>query len=317
MQERIGTELPHTQQNGPHAEAFPSAARSFFFGQQGLRAGWSVVLFLVILALLEFAAFFLLRLLVHSASAAGTRGGEMPPLRMLVGEAVQLAALAGATWLMAAFERRPASAYGYAGPARLSRLCWGAIWGLAAISTLVLSLHLAGVLAFTGTGITALAALRYGLAWACGFLLVGLFEESLLRGYLQFTLARGIGFWWAALLLSALFGASHLGNSGESRTGIASAAAVGLVFSLSLRLTGSLWWAIGFHAAWDWGQSFLFGTADSGILVRGHLLASRPSGPVPLSGGATGPEGSLLIFPLLALIALAIFLWWRPRSAST
>jgi membrane protease YdiL (CAAX protease family) len=67
----------------------------------------------------------------------------------------------------------------------------------------------------------------------------GLFEESLLRGYLQSTLSRGIGFWWAALALSFGFGASHLPNRGESPIGILSVVGIGMVFCLSLWLTKS------------------------------------------------------------------------------
>jgi membrane protease YdiL (CAAX protease family) len=41
-----------------------------------------------------------------------------------------------------------------------------------------------------------------------------------LRGYLQHTLSPGIGFWWAALLLSVVFALGHVDNSGESPLGI-------------------------------------------------------------------------------------------------
>ncbi len=131
------------------------------------------------------------------------------------------------------------------------------------------------------------------------FIFTGIFEESLLRGYLQYTLTRGMGFWWGALLMSVLFGAIHGSNKGESPVGLFSAGAAGLVFCLSLWYTGSLWWAIGFHATWDWAQTFFYGTPDSGMVARGHLMSEHPVGPLLWSGGPTGPEGSLYIVPLL------------------
>jgi hypothetical protein len=67
----------------------------------------------------------------------------------------------------------------------------------------------------------------------------------------------------------------------------------GLVFCFALYRTGSLWWAIGIHAAWDWSQSFLYGVADSGLMAEGHLFATHPVGKPILSGGLTGPEGSV------------------------
>jgi uncharacterized protein len=79
-----------------------------------------------------------------------------------------------------------------------------------------------------------------------------------------------------------------------------------MVFCFSLWRTGSLWWAIGFHTAWDWAQSFLYGVADSGIMVRQHLLATHPLGKPLLSGGATGPEGSIFILPIVLIIVLII-----------
>jgi uncharacterized protein len=91
---------------------------------------------------------------------------------------------------------------------------------------------------------------------------------------------------------------------------------VSLLLALSVWFTGSLWWAIGFHAAWDWGQSFLYGTPDSGLLVTGHYLTSRPRGTVLLSGGETGPEGSLYAVALLVLLIVLAYLWWRARISS-
>src|SRR5208283_2480032 len=90
---------------------------------------------------------------------------------------------------------------------------------------------------------------------------------------------------------------------GELAAGLA-----GLVFCFSLWRTGSLWWAIGFHASWDWAQSFLYGVPDSGMMVPHHFLATHPVGKPILSGGATGPEGSIFIVAILALVALIIFL---------
>jgi hypothetical protein len=81
----------------------------------------------------------------------------------------------------------------------------------------------------------------------------------------------------------------------------------GLTFIFSLWRTGSLWWAIGAHTSWNWAQSFLYGVGDSGNMIRYHLLASHPIGQPLLSGGTTGPEGSIFVLPTLALLAVAAF----------
>jgi hypothetical protein len=185
------------------------------------------------------------------------------------------------------------------------------------------------LLFFDARLLTGPAALRSGALWLAGFLLVALKEELFSRGYLQFTLTRGLrsifrwcfgprhanalGFWIAAAALSYLFGAGHRNNSGESPLGLLAAGLAGFLFCLSLWRTGSLWWAIGFHASWDWAQSFLYGVPDSGLMARGHLFATHAAGRAWLSGGITGPEGSILFLPVV-LAGAGIVLLTLPRT---
>jgi membrane protease YdiL (CAAX protease family) len=170
---------------------------------------------------------------------------------------------------------------------------------------------MSGWLIFDGRELHGKSAWSYGLQWGIAFLLTALFEESLLRGYLQSTLTRGVGFWWAAVLLSLAFGATHLPNHGESPIGILSVVGAGLLFCLSLWLTKSLYWAVGLHGGWDWSQSYLYGVPDSGQVASGHLFATHPSGGLIWSGGPTGPEGSLYVLPTMAIIALGVWIAWR------
>jgi membrane protease YdiL (CAAX protease family) len=221
-----------------------------------------------------------------------------------------------ATAIMALIERRSLLSYGYQGPAKAVRFISGLVWGFVALSTLVLVLWKSGLLAFDGVQLHGAAIWEYALGWGVLFVVVAVFEESTLRGYLQFTLTRGIGFWWGALLLSGLFGFSHGTNPGETTVGLFGAAAVGLVFCLSLWYTGSLWWALGCHASWDWAESYFYGTSDSGLISQGHLFGEHPTGPRLWSGGTTGPEGSLLVLALLAVMALLMWLWWGRRVQS-
>jgi membrane protease YdiL (CAAX protease family) len=127
---------------------------------------------------------------------------------------------------------------------------------------------------------------------------------------------HAVGFWLAAFIVSFGFGAVHGSNPGESPAGLICAGLASLVFCFSLWRTGSLWWAVGAHAAWDYGQSFLFGVADSGALFGHRLLETHPVGTPLLSGGATGPEGSIFaLIPLLLLAAVIHFT--QPRNASS
>ncbi|MGC2162968.1 MAG: CPBP family intramembrane glutamic endopeptidase [Silvibacterium sp.] len=304
-------------QSSPAPFPEPSAPqrdlRGIFVAKSGLiRAGWGVLLFILIFLALGFSIGHLLRHFLHHhphSNAFTAKSG-------LLSEGVQLLLVIIATGIMAIIERKSLFAYGYQGAARAVRFFSGLVWGFVAISTLVLVLWKSHLLVFDGQFLHGAALLKYAAAWGLVFLLVGLFEESTLRGYLQFTVTRGIGFWWAALLFSFLFGLGHSSNPGESPVGIFAAGAVGLVFCLSIWYTGSLWWAVGFHAAWDWGESYFYGTSDSGLISQGHLFGEHPLGKILWSGGTTGPEGSLFIVPLLILIALFMWLWWGRRLQS-
>jgi uncharacterized protein len=141
--------------------------------------------------------------------------------------------------------------------------------------------------------------------------MVGFFEDSLLRVYLQYRLTESIGFWGSAFGLSVAFALLHRGNQGESLLGLMSLLAAGLAFCMSLWYTHSLWWAVGFHAGWDWGESYFYGTPNSGLVMKGHLLAEHPAGNPLWSGGNACPEASLLVLPLFILVSLAMWTWWR------
>ncbi|MES2019791.1 MAG: CPBP family intramembrane glutamic endopeptidase [Pseudomonadota bacterium] len=297
--------------------------RHIFIGSDGLRAGWSLLLFCLILTVLTIGAVvagtFINGKLPHAP--AGSEQGVIPSIK---GEALTFVVLLVTSWLMSLIERRPFATYGLRRARAVPDLIAGMAWGIAMLSLLVGMLTLSGALVFDGFAMSGSTALEYGAAWFFAFCLVGLFEEFLTRGFLQYTLARGvagivqavapdnknartIGFWVAALVFSVgVFAGGHLANKGETAMGLVSVALAGLTFVYVLYRTGSLWWAIGFHATWDWAQSFLYGVRDSGLAMEGHLLASHPAGAALLSGGDTGPEGSILVVPTLLLTVFII-----------
>lgn len=121
------------------------------------------------------------------------------------------------------------------------------------------------------------------------------------------------GFWQAAWVTSSVFALYHTQNGGENWIGILATGSVGFILCLSVRLTGSAWWALGFHAAWDWAETFFYGTADSGLQGRGHLFTSNPVGNPLWSGGTDGPEGSLLVLGVILLLLLFLVVVYGRR----
>jgi hypothetical protein len=298
-------EPPILSQPEPPAHGLPWV----FLGKNGLiRAGWGILIFVLILVAAGFTVSFLFQ---HFSHPPADRNMPFTPRLGLIMEGVQVLMVVIATGAMALIERKSLFAYGYQGKARAIRFISGLIWGFVAISALVFALWKAHLLAFDPQALHGAEIWKNAALWALVFIGTGIFEESTLRGYVQFTMARGVGFWWGALLFSFLFGFAHGTNPGETPVGLFAAGAIGLIFCLSIWYTGSLWWAVGFHASWDWGESYFYGTSNSGLVAQGHLFSEHPTGKLLWSGGATGPEGSLLIIPLLLLIALFIWLWWR------
>lgn len=296
-----------TPSTGPPPSPQPSALRKIFIGKDGLRAGWSLLIFIALMVALGFTANRIAHKIYPSAPKSTTPGMEVPPSFLVIGEALPFFLVLLVTWIMSKIERRPNSVYGLGGGRTLSLFFAGLAWGVTCLSLLVLTLWKTGLLVIDSRLLFGGDVLRYGAIWLFGFLFVGLLEEYLVRGYLQYTLTRGLaglyqsifktrhsatlGFWTSALIFSILFGLGHGSNPGESPLGLLAAGLAGFVFCFSLWRTGSLWWAIGFHTSWDWAQSFLYGVADSGMMAKHHLLATHPVGKPILSGGATGPEG--------------------------
>jgi membrane protease YdiL (CAAX protease family) len=290
-----------------------TGVRAIFWNEHELRAGWRLLLFILIVFLFIFLASGL-ALLLHLPV---TMRISPTPGTMLAVECTELCAVLAAAAIMSLAERRPFGVYGLPRASAFGAAFWqGAMWGLGMIAALIGLIRAFGGFSFAGLALAAPAALRYGVVWALVFLCVGFFEEFMFRGYAQFTLAMGIGFWPAAVALSGGFGAVHLFNGGEDKVGALSVFVVGMFFCLTLRRTGSLWFVVGLHGAFDWGESYLFSVPDSGIVTPGHLLNTSLHGPAWLTGGTVGPEGSVMAFVVIA-VAAALFALLYPVRAVT
>jgi membrane protease YdiL (CAAX protease family) len=348
-------------------------------GDQGLRAGCSLVIFITL---------FRLFTLILSVIAVGLyprlANSGFSPGQAFFGELVLFLALFGASAIVAFFERRHLSDFYLTGPRLGTNFISGLSAGFLALSTLIAALAIGGWVHFGPVALSGISVAKYALIWGCTFVLVACFEEGMFRCYLQYTLARSINFWWAlaivstvcvdlvlrsrgqvgtiaffwmqslgaikgngmwgvfvvallglgpclrlqmigakesgfwqaAWVTSTLFGYLHVGNNGENWIGIFAAAAIGFVFCVSIWLTGSALWAIGCHAGWDWGETYFYGTADSGMVAQGHYLSTSPFGKAFWSGGTAGPEGSFLVLGAILLLLMALFVVHRPRKSA-
>ena len=280
-----------------------------FMNERGLRSGWRIVIYFFQILLLAYALNFVLDRVFHVPKTATPHMWQL-----LLQEGLSFLIVFVPALVMSRMEARPVGNYGLPLNGLLGARFWhGCALGIAEISVLVGCIAIFGGYGFGAFELHGAMIWRWALLWALFFVLVGLFEEFAFRGYLQFTLADGIGFWPAAWILSLGFGTVHLFNKGESPVGALSVVAIALIFALSLKRTGNLWLVVGWHAAFDFGETFLFSVPNSGNVFEGHLSSATLHGPVWLTGGTVGPEGSVFSFITMAAAALYIQKVFPPK----
>jgi len=261
------------------------------------------MVFIVIVLGLMVAKTILIRMLPHGSDQAAT---------YVVDKILKFGVFLLASWIMAKIEARTIADYGLPWRQMFSDQFWrGAVIAFLCLAGFLTASRVAGVFRFGEIALHGSEIWKWGALYGFGFIIVALEEEFHYRGYGLYTLSQGMGFWPAAILLSAIFGFSHLGISGENWLGVFNASMGGLLFCLLLRRSGNLWMPIGFHASWDWTQTYFYGVPDSGHSLPGHLLNGNFLGPTWLTGGTVGPEGSVLLTLLLVLFWLCVSAWLR------
>jgi CAAX protease family protein len=285
-----------------------------FRGPNGLRAGWRLVIFFVVLG--TFAEIWALSF--QALSLRYSREGQFAGHGFLANftwwaihtKAPWFVVVLIATWLVAVLEDRRFASFGLPLKRAFRKSFWqGAAIGFAAITSLLFAMRLLGLLQFGSVSLHGALVAKYAILSGVACFFTGLYEESLFRGYVQFTLTTGVGFWPAAVITSGIFGYMHHGNSGETMVGMFSAAGVGFLFCLLLRRTGDLWMPVGFHVAWNWSESYFFGVTSSGIVSSTRLFRTTFSGPPWLTGGTAGPEGSWLCLIFIAILFVVLARW--------
>lgn len=303
------TEVINPSTSTDHAESRGIRAR--------LVAGGRFILF----ALVMVAALLSIRFLLttnHTTAdlLKAANSGDLDAALVWIVDSGALAAVLVYIVIAARCEGRSLSAYGL--PLHSScRKQWiaGLLLGFVLASSDIGATWLLGSYSFGPPALSLSGLVEHGLLWGGAFILVGIYEECLYRGYALKTLAEAIGFWPAAVLLALTFGMLHLLNPGESPIGALDVIAYALFASFTLMRTGSLWFAIGVHSAWDFSLTFIFSAPGSGLAARGSLLHSSLHGSAWLTGGSAGPEGSVVGLCVLALGFLYCYRF-MPRTAT-
>lgn len=349
------SESPAPSNAGAPRQNAPFEPKMIFVGSDGIRPGWRLMIYIAVVGVIGFAIFApLLQIPAFVRGLTSAQHGPMNPTALIFGEAPVALTILLAALLMALIEKRKPGVYGIPLNQALGTRFWeGMLWGIVAISVVVGLIAAFKGYSFGSIAVSGAEAFNKGGAYLFGFVLVGIFEEFLFRGYTQYTLAKamgglarivsryvpgllpqsqlnaasevepgnphapfqGFGFWSAAALLSALFGATHLSNPGEGPIGAFGVFAIAMFFALTLRRTGNLWFAIGLHCSFDWGETFLYSVPNSGLTAAGSLSHATLHGDRWLTGGTVGPEGSVFCFLVIALMFVVFHFLHPARPA--
>lgn len=229
----------------------------------------------------------------------------------IVSDGVGIIAATVITWIFALIEKRHIGDYGI--PPRRNaapQMLEGFVWGTAIpLLTAVLVIALGGG-TYHGLALHGDTLLRAAGLWLVTMFVLGFYEEWAFRGYALNVLARGVGFWPAAIVNAIGFGALHYFlKPMENAADFIGVAVITLFMCITIWRTGALWFAIGFHAAFDYFALIVLAapnTGNGGKPLDDHLLDIRYTGAGWLTGGVRGLEASV---PMLVIVVIAIALY--------
>lgn len=177
----------------------------------------------------------------------------------------------------------------------------GLLFGFGFISLIMLIMWLAG--GYQISGFNSIAALGPILIMSVQ---AGIVEEIMSRGIIFRIAEEGIGTWWSILLSAFIFGFLHIWNPNATLfSSISIALTAGVILAMFYVITRQLWIPIGMHIGWNFTLGGIYGAPVSGGEPNG-LFAAKFSGPDWLTGGAFGPEASIITLTVFILLGIIL-----------
>lgn len=292
-----------------------------------LRAGWRI---LIHLSLFLFAPPLLNQAIGPAISQTIAR---LAPELAVVSDRITLSGLrlvvvVVATWLVVRFlDRRPWRDLGFQMDGHWWRdLGYGLVLGALLMTFVFLAEYVAGWVQVRELFAVELADTPFWIAILgplVVFIVVGITEELLTRGYQLRNLAEGLNYppWGAKAALvvawvisSSLFGLLHVFNPNATWISTVYLMLAGIFLGLGMVLTGRLGLPIGLHITWNFFQGNVYGFPVSGnTFTTATVIGIVQGGPVLWTGGAFGPEAGLIGIAAILLGCLLTVVWVRSR----
>ena len=200
------------------------------------------------------------------------------------------------------FEQRSLRSVGFSHP-----ICKpygiGALIGILAVSLVVLISTICRGLRFSY--INTRVSIPIQILLLGGFIIQGLSEEVLCRGYIFVSIARKSSVSLACLGSSVLFCLIHIFNDGFSFIPMLNLVLFGILESLLFLKTNNIWAAGAFHSVWNYVQGCVYGLNVSGNGFTDSIVVFEQTDKKFVNGGIFGPEGSI-ITTIVLLVAMAV-----------
>ncbi|WGK63938.1 CPBP family intramembrane glutamic endopeptidase [Croceiramulus getboli] len=297
--------------------------------QRRLKAGWRIFLFLILFWLLA-ASIFLIKAFLFPETG---RREFMEDYSLLVVVVLAVSATLAVLLSRKLFDKKSFWSLGLSHRKRaLADLIFGFTLSAAMAGTFFLLLLSLGLIEFNGIDFNSALFPDPGTSFAefikitslgavllvfLEHVLVGYWEELVFRGYVFQNLIEGLGLPLSVVISCILYGLLHAMNPNAGLLSSLIIVLVGFLRIYGYLLTKLLWLSIGMHIGWNFFQGPIFGFAASGHEKATLINLSITTEQDWLSGGAFGPEGSVLIIPILLLALWAMRTYARLQERTS
>jgi len=282
-----------------------------FVSEGKLRPLWRAVIYFV---LGTYVLYPLLGIVVPSIANALHIPNNLSSASIAFSETIGFIVALICTAVLATYEGRRIDSYGLSLGRAFGRNTWeGMAVGVIMAGAVALGMFAFGGMKVHGLATTGFPLLAAAVGWLLANICIGIAEEFWYRSYFLQTLWKALGFWPGATVVALIFTADHyFFKTGENIWDVITLVSLSLLMSYSVLRSGTLWFAVGFHIAFDYMQLFIIGTPNGAQIPVGRLLDVTFQGPAWLTGGVLGTEASFLMYP--AIVLLWIYLHRRYRG---
>lgn len=179
-----------------------------------------------------------------------------------------------------------------------------------AVGLVLISVDVGLCALFGISNISLCSSINFGIIalYLLGFLVQGMSEEFIFRGYFMNTLGSRHNTWIAVIVSSCAFSLAHLLNPGFNVLVFLNVALFGVFMGLYMIAFDDIWGACAVHSIWNFTQGNFYGISVSGTGESESVFRTTvKSTSAILTGGDFGIEGSLMTTIVIS-IAIAIIL---------